>query len=109
MPDRFLRVEGYKGDFQEGFGFFDLDERDMVAIALLADPVLGPEMFWDDPNNHEHNGCYRVRDHQYPLFRGDPDPNTFKARNNEGFACGRDIGKTESIKARAQSFVLTSS
>jgi hypothetical protein len=101
MADRFLRIEGYKGDFQEGFGFFDLGERDMVAIAMLADPVLGPEMFWDDPNNHDYNGCYRVRDHQYPMFRGDPDPNTFKARNNEGFACGRDIGKTESIKGRA--------
>lgn len=101
MSDRFLRIEGYKGDFHESIGMFDLDETDMTLIALLADPVCGAEMFWDDPNNHEYSGCYRVRDHQYPMFRGEPDPHNFKARNNEGFACGRDIGKTESIKARA--------
>lgn len=101
MADRFVRIEGYQGEFQESMGSFDMDEIDLLVIALLADPVCGPEIFWDDPNNHEYSGCYRVRDHQYPMFRGEQDPNTFKPRNNEGYACGRDIGKTESIKARS--------
>jgi hypothetical protein len=73
----------------------------MALIAMLADPILGPELMWADPNNHDFSGCYRVRDHQYPMFWGTPDWSTYKQRNNEGYACARAVGKTESIKARS--------
>jgi hypothetical protein len=98
---RLLEVEGYKGDFQESHGPFDFEEDDMALIAMLADPILGPELMWADPNNHDFSGCYRVRDHQYPMFWGTPDWSTYKQRNNEGYACARAVGKTESIKARS--------
>jgi hypothetical protein len=98
---RLVQIEGYQGPFDETYGPFDYDEDDLVLIAMLADPICGPELFWEDPNNHDYSGCYRVRPHQYPMFWGSPDPVTFKARNNEGYACARAVGKTESIKARA--------
>jgi hypothetical protein len=98
---KLLEIEGYQGDFSEDYGPFNYDEDDMVLIAMLADPICGPELMWDDPNNHEFSGCYRVRDHQYGMFWGTPNQVTYKQRNNEGYACARAVGKTESIKARA--------
>lgn len=103
---KYAHIEGYQNanggsGFDETYGAFDLDEDDLILIAMLADPILGPELFWDDPNNHDYGGCYRVRDHQYGMFRGDPNPDNFKDRNNEGWACARAVGKTESIKGRS--------
>jgi hypothetical protein len=89
------RSRATEGEFDEAYGYFDYDEDDMVLIAMLSDPVCASELFWDDPNNHDFSGCYRVRDHQYPMFWGTPDAQ----QNNEGYACARAVGKTESIKA----------
>jgi hypothetical protein len=73
-------------------------EEDLTLMALLTDPIYLAELLWEDPENHEYGGCYKVRDYQYPLFRANG--------SYEIFACGRSVGKTESIKARAQSFVF---
>lgn len=97
---KYVQIDGYQGDFDESFGSFDLDEDDLILIGMLADPVLGPELFWDDPNNHEYGGCYRVRDHQVTMFRGSVDPRTGKQRSNEGFACSRDVGKAQPLDAK---------
>jgi hypothetical protein len=98
---RLVEIEGYQGQFSESYGPFDYDEDDMTLIAMLSDPVCASELFWGDPNNHDFSGCYRVRDHQYPMFWGTPDRRTAKDTNNEGYATARSTGKTESIKARA--------
>jgi hypothetical protein len=73
-------------------------EEDFTLMALLGDPIYVAELLWEDPENHEYGGCYKVRDYQYPLFRANG--------SYEIFACARSVGKTESIKARAQSFVF---
>jgi hypothetical protein len=92
---RLAEIEDYKGEFDEAIGSFDMDEDDLILACMLQDPVLAAELLWDDPNNHDYAGCYRVRDSQYPMFRGT------EGQNNEGYACARAVGKTESIKARA--------
>lgn len=69
-----------------------VDETTILLLAMLADPVYGPELCWDDPENVEYEYCYRVRDYQYPIFRMEP--------GYGGAACSRKVGKTESIKAR---------
>lgn len=75
-----------------------IDDDDMLLLAMLADPIFGPELTWREPANHDYGGCYRVRDYQYPLFRIE--------NNYQGAACARSVGKTESIKARAFSHVF---
>lgn len=74
----------------EGMWLFDDD--DWGLIAQLQDPVFMAELLFEDPLNREYDGCYKVRDYQYPLFRPE---STYQA-----FPCARDVGKTESIKAR---------
>src|SRR5437868_1936286 len=76
-------------------GIWTFDEDDWLLFAMLCDPVHMSELLFEDPNRKDYGGCYVVDDHQYPLFRP-PD-------NESGFPCGRGIGKTESIKARAVS------
>lgn len=79
----------------EGQWLFDDD--DWALMAMLADPVYCAELLFEDPKNIEYSGCYHVRDYQYPLFRYD------RTHNFEGFPCARDVGKTESIKAKTVS------
>lgn len=74
-------------------GVWQLDEDDLLLIALLQDPIYGTELLWDDPTNHEYGGCFRWRDYQYNLCR--------PTSNYQGHACARSVGKTESIKAKA--------
>jgi len=62
-----------------------IDADDLLLIALLRDPVYGPELTWRDAANHEYAGCYRAMDYQYPLFRVED--------NYAGFACARSVGK----------------
>ena len=76
-------------------GTWRFDEDDFLLMAMLCDPIYMSELLFEDPLNHEHGGCYTVRDYQYPLFR---PPDCYAA-----FPCGRSTGKTESIKARAVS------
>jgi hypothetical protein len=71
------------------------DEDDWLLIAMLHDPIFMSELLFEDPNRRDYGGCYHVDFHQYPLFR----PPSLES----GFPCGRGIGKTESIKARAVS------
>lgn len=82
----------------EGAWLFDDD--DWALIAMLQDPVSCAELLFEDPLNHEYGGCYTVRDYQYPLFR--------PKRNYNIDPCARDVGKTESIKARAVSHSFSS-
>jgi hypothetical protein len=76
-----------------------LDEDDLLLISLLQDPIYCAELLWTDPTNHEYGECYRVRDYQYPLWRHSEFDTASK--NYAGFACGRSVGKTESIKGKA--------
>lgn len=69
-----------------------VDEETFALITILADPIYGVELCWDDPENVQYSYCYRVRDYQYPLNRMKP--------GYGGAACSRKTGKTESIKAR---------
>jgi hypothetical protein len=73
-------------------GVWNLDEDDLLLIALLQDPIYGTELLWGDPTNHDYGGCFRWRDYQYPLCRAES--------NYQGYACARSVGKTESIKAK---------
>ncbi|MEA2497113.1 MAG: hypothetical protein QOJ29_5024, partial [Thermoleophilaceae bacterium] len=86
------RIEGLQQDSIR-MGAFVLSDDDFWLAAMLQDPIYAPEVLWDDPTNHEYGGCYRVRDYQYPLFRPE--------HNYQGHATGRNVGKTESIKAKA--------
>jgi hypothetical protein len=95
-------------------GVWQLDEDDLLVIAMLADPIYGPELLWADPSNQDYSGCWRCRDYQWPLFRGGVA--TGGTSNYRGNACARSTGKTESIKAKgfthafrrhAQSLLLT--
>jgi len=79
-------------------GTWLLDDDDWALIAMLQDPVLCAELLFEDPLNMDYSGCYTVRDYQYPLFR--------PKRNYNISPCARDVGKTESIKARAVSHVF---
>lgn len=97
---RLVHIENYAGDFDEQIGPFDMDEDDFVLACMLTDPLLAAELLWDDRNNHEYAGCYRVRDHQYTMCRGSRFGAT-EIQNNEGYACARAVGKTEAIKRRA--------
>jgi hypothetical protein len=74
-------------------GSWLFDEDDWALIAQLQDPIYMAELLWQDPKNNEYSGTYHVRDYQYPMFR----PTT----NYEGYPCARDVGKSESIKAKA--------
>jgi hypothetical protein len=76
-------------------GMWNFDDDDWGLIAQLCDPVFCAELLFEDPLNKEYHGTYNVRDYQYPLFR--------PANNYQAFPCARDVGKTESIKARAVS------
>lgn len=78
-------------------GIWSFDEDDWLLIAMLQDPVYMAELLFEDPRpvRKEWGGCYVVDDHQYPLFR--------PPKQESGFPCARDVGKTESIKARAVS------
>lgn len=69
------------------------DEDDLLLITMLADPIYGTELLWDDPQNQDYGECYRVRDYQWPMFR--------TSANSEIYACARSTGKTESVKAKA--------
>jgi hypothetical protein len=82
-----------QGPFHARHGVWNLDEDDLLLIALLQDPIYGTELLWDDPTNHDYGGCFRWRDYQYDLCR--------PRSNYQGHACARSIGKTESIKAKA--------
>jgi hypothetical protein len=79
-------------------GTWLLDDDDWALIAQLQDPVLCAELLFEDPLNTDYGGTYVVRDYQYPLFR--------PRRNYNIAPCARDVGKTESIKARAVSHVF---
>jgi hypothetical protein len=79
--------------FPTRHGVWNLDEDDLLLIALLTDPVYAAELLWDDPPNADYGGCFRWRDYQYPLCRSD--------QNYQGHACARSVGKTESIKAKS--------
>jgi hypothetical protein len=79
--------------FPTRHGVWNLDEDDLLLIALLTDPVYAAELLWDDPPNADYGGCFRWRDYQYPLCRSD--------KNYQGHACARSVGKTESIKAKS--------
>lgn len=85
-------IDGQK-DMQVVEGTWKLDEDDFLLLAMLCDPITCAELLFEDPLNHEYGGCYTVRDLQYPLFRG---PSGYAA-----YPCARDVGKSESIKARA--------
>jgi hypothetical protein len=74
-------------------GVWNLDEDDLLVIALLQDPIYATELLWDDPTNHEYGGCFRWRDYQYELCR--------PTSPYQGHACARSVGKTESIKAKS--------
>jgi hypothetical protein len=74
-------------------GVWNLDEDDLLVIALLQDPIYATELLWDDPTNHEYGGCFRWRDYQYDLCR--------PTSPYQGHACARSVGKTESIKAKS--------
>jgi hypothetical protein len=80
----------------EGIWLFDDD--DWALFAMLTDPVFCAELLFTDPNNRDYHGCYHVRDHQYGLFRPEGNYNIDP--------CARDVGKTESIKARAVSHIF---
>lgn len=77
-------------------GIWRFDEDDFLLYALLCDPVYCPELLWQDAANADAGGCYRVRDYQYQLFRPELTGSPYV-----GFACGRSLGKTESVKAQA--------
>jgi hypothetical protein len=94
-PDPVLGVIeglGEGRDIMEEQNGWVLDEDAFLLMAMLADPVYGTELCWEDTSNHEYEGCYRVRDYQYPLFRMRP--------GYGGASCARKTGKTESIGAR---------
>jgi hypothetical protein len=91
-------IEGLSRD-RVGEGVWAFDEDDFLLMAMLCDPVYSPELLLDDPANHDYAGCYRVYDYQYPLNR--PSENPFR-----GYACARSVGKTESIKNKAQVHVF---
>lgn len=74
------------------------DDDDWLLIAMLQDPIYCAELLFEDPNNKEWGGCYRVMDYQYPLFRW-TDP-------YEMYPCGRSLGKTESLKAKAVAHIF---
>lgn len=102
MPDPALvGIEGMGSgkNVRHRDGIWDLDEDDMLVIAMLADPIYNAELLFDDPANHEYGGCYRVRDHQYELNRIEDDEGN--PENNAVAACARSVGKTEGIKNKA--------
>lgn len=80
-------------------GRYTFEEDDFLLYALLTDPIYCAELLWRDPKNREYAECYRVRDYQYPLWR--PPEFGDESRNYAGYACGRSVGKTESIKGKA--------
>lgn len=86
------RDEKKEGPFVAAEEGWMIGEDDLLLMALLKDPVFASEMCFRDGSNHEYGGCYRVRDHQYPMFRA--------SGNYEGFTTARDTGKTESLKAQ---------
>jgi hypothetical protein len=87
-------IDGQK-DMRAMEGPWVFDEDDWLLIAMLQDPIYCAELLFNDPLNYAYSGCYHVRDYQYPLFR--------PIHNYQTFPCARDVGKTESIKARAVS------
>jgi hypothetical protein len=92
-PGEVLDSNGRPVKFPKRQGVWQLDEDDLLLIALLQDPIYATELLWDDPPNHEYGGCFRWRDYQYELCR--------PTSNYQGHACARTVGKTESIKAKA--------
>ena len=100
MPD-LVHIEGMGGGDKIAWqdGIWNLTEEDLLLIGLLADPIYNAELLFTDPTNHEMSGCYRVRDYQYPLNR--MEDREGQVHNNAGAACGRSIGKTESIKNKS--------
>jgi hypothetical protein len=86
-------LNGRSARFPVRRGVWNLDEDDLLLIALLQDPVYATELLWDDPTNHAYGGCFRWRDYQYDLCR--------PASPYQGHACARSVGKTESIKAKS--------
>lgn len=90
-------IEGLKR-FPIEYDGWTFDEDDLTLIALLQDPIYMAELLWEDHNNREYGNCYKVRDYQYPLFRAND--------HYAVYACGRSVGKTESIKARSQSHIF---
>lgn len=85
-------IEGAK-DIRHLEGVWMLDDDDFALYAMLCDPVFCAELLFEDPLNKQWGHCYRVRAHQYGLFR---------PQGNYNIApCARDVGKTESIKSRS--------
>jgi hypothetical protein len=82
-PDSLVWIDGFEGVIE--IDDIVVDEDTMGLITLLADPIYGAELCWDDPENVEYSYCYRVRDYQYPLFRMEP--------GYGGAACSRKTGK----------------
>jgi len=87
-----------QADIRVNEGMWLLDDDDYALIAMLRDPVFCAELLFDNPLNHDYGGCYTVLDYQVPLFR--------PKACYQAFPCGRSLGKTESIKARAVSHVF---
>jgi len=95
MAEGTLGIIDRQSDIRSLEGMWMLDDDDWSLIAQLCDPVYLSELLFGDPNNYTYSGTYHVRDYQYPLFR--------PVTNYQVFPCARDVGKTESIKARAVS------
>jgi hypothetical protein len=95
MAEGTLGIIDRQSDIRSLEGMWMLDDDDWSLIAQLCDPVYLSELLFSDPNNATYSGCYHVRDYQYVLFR--------TTTNYEVRPCSRDVGKTESIKARAVS------
>lgn len=70
-----------------------VDEGDLVLFGLISDPLTHAELLWQDPNNKEYGGCFKWRDHQYPLLWMDGQENIV--------ASSRDVGKSMSVQAKA--------
>lgn len=96
-PEQLGKIEGLKTWPVEHEGM-TFDAEDFTVYALLSDPIYMAELLWEDQGNRAYEGCYKVRDYQYPLFRAED--------HYEILACARSVGKTESVKARSQSHVF---
>lgn len=85
-------IEG-QVDIRAMEGMWLFDDDDWALMAMLQDPIYCAELLFEDPKNPDFSGTYHVRDYQYPLFR--------PTSAYQAFPCARDVGKTESIKARS--------
>jgi hypothetical protein len=63
---------------------------------MLADPIYGCELLWDDPSNQDYSGVGAAA-----TTSGRCSAAGTRTVNYRGYACARSTGKTESIKAKA--------